>query len=425
MRSRKFSVGFMALAIVAYTLGVAIQAAAQTETVYFLFGRTPDNGYDSYSGVVRDSAGNFYGTTVGGGNHLSGTVYELSPNASGEYEETVLHNFQRYNSTDGWQPFSGVILDASGNVYGTAESGGTNGFGMVFELTPGSDGQWTETVLHNFTLKDGARPWSALIADASGNLYGTAAGGGKYASGVVFELMRVNGGWVETTLHDFNPHRGDGYTPIAGLTLDAEGNLYGTTSYCQCGYSNDGTVFELKHGAGGGWTEEILHSFINDGVQGFELNAGVTMDSEGNLYGATTLGGSGICNDIYGGGCGTVFKLAPLTDGTWAETTIHDFQYYTSDGILPYGTLVLDAAGNLYGTTVSGGAVGSGTVFELTRSNGAWTETILHNFFGFNPLPNKEGAVPYAGVVFDNSGNIYGTTNAGGYGSGVFFEITP
>jgi len=132
-------------------------------------------------------------------------VYELSPNASGEYEETVLHNFQRYNSTDGWQPFSGVILDASGNVYGTAESGGTNGFGMVFELTPGSDGQWTETVLHNFTLKDGARPWSALIADASGNLYGTAAGGGKYASGVVFELMRVNGGWVETTLHDFNP----------------------------------------------------------------------------------------------------------------------------------------------------------------------------------------------------------------------------
>jgi len=415
----------MVVAMVAFTLGASMYAAAQAEKTFFLFGRTPDNGYDSYSGVVRDSAGNFYGTTVGGGSHFSGTVYELSLNANGEYEETVLHNFQRYNSTDGWQPFSGVILDASGNVYGTAESGGTNGSGMVFELTPGSDGQWTETVLHNFTVLDGAHPWSALVMDASGNLYGTAAGGGKYASGVVFELMRVNGGWVETTLHDFNPHRGDGYTPIAGLTLDAEGNLYGTTSYCQCGYSNDGTVFELKRGAGGVWTEEILHSFINDGVQGFELNAGVTMNSAGNLYGATTLGGTGICNIDYGGGCGTIFELTRLPDGTWTETTIHDFQNTPNDGVLPFGNLVLDAAGNLYGATNLGGADGAGTAFELTPSNGTWNETLLHNFHGFSGLPNREGAIPYAGVTLDDSGNIYGTTSAGGYGAGVFFQITP
>jgi uncharacterized repeat protein (TIGR03803 family) len=423
MRSRKFSFGLMTVAVVAVALGAATHAAAQTESVVFNFGLFSGTGYYTYAGVVRDSAGNFYGTTIGGGTHLQGTVYELSPNGSGGYVETILHNFQRFNSTDGWRPVADVVLDASGNIYGTTVAGGTHDAGMVFELTPAGGGQWTETVLHNFAVTDGAGA-GALTMDAAGNLYGITGGGGRYAFGVVYELMRVNGGWVEKTLHDFNPHRGDGYYPQGGLTLDAQGNLYGTTSSCQCyNYNNDGIVFELKPAGGGEWTEEILHSFVNDGVQGFSLFAGVTFDSAGSLYGTTALGGTGTNNCPTG--CGTIFRLTPQADGSWSQTTLHNFQNNTWDGAYPNGNLALDVAGNIYGTTAAGGAYTQGTVFKLTQTNGVWNQTIVHNFSGTFGRQTPDGSQPYAGVIFDPSGNMYGTTSTGGRVAGTVFEITP
>jgi uncharacterized repeat protein (TIGR03803 family) len=412
----------MAFALVVLAVGAATQASAQ-EKVLFNFGEFSGTGEYTYAGVVQDSAGNLYGTTIGGGTHLQGTVYELSPNANGAYVETILHNFQRFNSTDGWRPVGGVILDASGNIYGTTSNGGTTDSGMVFELTPSGDGQWTETVLHNFAITDGAHP-GAVVMDASGNLYGITGAGGKYAYGVVFELMRVNGGWVEKTLHDFNPHKGDGYYPQAGLTLDAQGNLYGTTlSCCTSSYSNNGVVFELKHTAGGQWTEEILHSFVNDGVQGYNLLAGVAFDSAGNLYGVTAEGGTGTENCPTG--CGTVFELTPQSDGSWSLTTLHNFQNNNWDGAYPDGTPALDVVGNLYGTTSLGGAYNQGTVFKLMQSNGAWNQTIVHNFSGTFGRQTPDGSQPFAGVIFDPSGNILGTTSTGGRVAGVVFEITP
>ena len=424
MRRKKFSFGLTAVAIVALVFGAAARATAQTEKVLFNFGLFSGTGYYTYAGVVRDSAGNLYGTTIGGGTHLQGTVYELSPNGSGGYVETILHNFQRYDSTDGWRPVADVVLDASGNIYGTTSYGGTHNAGMVFELTPAGGGQWTETVLHNFAVTDGAGA-GALTMDAAGNLYGITGGGGKYAFGVVFELTRVNGGWVEKTLHDFNPHKGDGYYPQASLTLDAQGNLYGTTSSCHCfSYSNDGIVFELKHAGGGEWTEEILHSFVNDGVQGFNLQAGVIFDSAGNLYGATAEGGTAR-NNYCPSGCGTIFQLSPQTDGSWSQTTLHTFQNNNWDGSSPVATLAFDVAGNIYGTTGGGGAYNQGTVFKLTQSNGVWNQTIVHNFSGTFGRQTPDGGQPFAGVIFDPSGNMYGTTSTGGRVAGIVFEITP
>jgi uncharacterized repeat protein (TIGR03803 family) len=348
-------------------------------------------------------------------------VYELSPRTGGGYEEKILHNFDN-NGTDGYEPYNGVTLDNAGNLYGTTRLGGPYDDGTVFELTPTEGGQWIESVLHDFAYTDGASPWSNLAIDASGNLYGTTLLGGEYAAGAVFELIRVNGGWVEATVHSFNPNEGDGFNPYAGLTLDAEGNLYGTTSGCQCSYSNDGVVFELKHTAGDGWTEKVLHSFKNDEVQGYNLYAGVALDSSGNLYGATEGGGTGT---NCGGGCGTIFKLTPLPNGSWSQTTLHNFEDTNRDGAFPNGTLIVDAAGNLYGTTVSGGQYNGGTVFKLTLNNGVWDETVLHQFSG-DGGQGSDGNYVNAGVIFDPSGNIYGTTLEGGaHGGGIVFEIKP
>ena len=199
------------------------------------------------------------------------------------------------------------------------------------------------------------------------------------------ELTRVKGGWVEKTVHDFNPHKGDGYYPQAGLTLDAQGNLFGTTlSCCSSGYGNNGIVFKLKPTAGGGWTEEILHSFVNDGVQGFSPFAGVTFDSA--AISMERRRKVELAEEVAGNpcpsGCGTIFKLSPQPDGSWSQTTLHNFQNNKWDGAYPDGTLALDVAGNIYGTTGTGGAYTQGTVFKLTQANGVWNQTILHNFSG-------------------------------------------
>ena len=312
--------------------------------------------------------------------------------------EQVLHSFG--NGMDGQFPYAGLIFDTSGNLYGTTNFGGTYTFGTVFELTPIAGGGWTEKVLYSFgNGTDGAYPEAGLIFDAVGNLYGTTYGGGTYGTGTVFELTPTGGGsWTEKVLHNFNDNGTDGFYPYAGLIFDAAGNLYGTTS--QGGTYGDGTVFELTPAAGGVWTEKVLYSFNANGTDGTAPQAGLIFDAAGNLYGTTNQGGTYLS--------GTVFELTPAGGGVWTETVLHNFNDNGTDGAYPYAGLIFDGAGNLYGTTDGGGTYFGGTVFELTpAAGGSWTEKVLHNF---NPN-STDGYEPYAGLIFDAAGNLYGTTD--------------
>jgi uncharacterized repeat protein (TIGR03803 family) len=380
------------------------------------------NGRDGESpggSVIFDSAGNLYGTTVHGGASGVGNVYELSPQANGSWKEKVLHTF---DGADGDYPESSLIFDSAGNLYGTAAVGGAYGDGTVFELSPNADGSWKLTTLYSFGGKsdDGGAPMASLIFDVAGNLYGTTSGGGAYrGDGTVFELSPAGGSWTETVLYSFNGK--DGESPESSLIFDAAGNLYGTT-YSGGGFSA-GVVFELSPGANGKWTETVLHRFA--GQSGAGPYAALISDASGNLYGTTVGGGT------YG--VGTVFELSLATHGTWKEKVLHNFQNNGKDGIRPYGGVIFDKAGSLFGTTLNGGSVGGcaqlacGTAFELSSgTNGNWTEKILYRFiFG------TDGLEPSAGLVFGPTGNLYGTTGTGGSGCGshvhcgTVFEITP
>jgi uncharacterized repeat protein (TIGR03803 family) len=315
-------------------------------------------------GLILDFAGNLYGTANGGA-YGDGAVFELAHGSSGGWNETVLHSFNP-NAGDGQSPRASLILDAAGNLYGTTEYGGTGG-GTVFELTPTKQG-WTETILHNFgTATDGALPYSSLIRDSSGNLYGTTWKGGTKSSGTVFELTpELSGSWTEKILHSFTDTTTDGGFPYSGLILDVAGNLYGSTYYG--GPYDAGMVFELTRTASGRWTEKILHSFNNNGKDGHQPYASLIFDTKGNLYGATLYGGSGACNDgIFGSGCGTVFELVPQAGGHWKQTILHNFNDNDTDGIFPYASLTLDSNDNIFGTTYLGGAYDDGTVYEIKR----------------------------------------------------------
>ena len=259
---------------------------------------------------------------------------------------------------------------------------------------------WNEKVLHSFNDngQDGGTPEAGLIFDAAGNLYGTTLGGGTYGGGTVFELTpTAGGGWTEKVLYSFcsQPNCTDGAGPLAGLILDAAGNLYGTTSQggdyqCPSGtYTYCGTVFELKPIAGGGWTEQVLHSFDGSGTDGTYPSAGLIFDAAGNLYGTTQVGG------YYGGG--TVFELTPTAGGAWTENVL--FSFDGTGGAVPFAGLIFDGAGNLYGTTYEGGTYSNGTVFELTpTAGGGWTEQVLHGFGN-----GTDGYYPHAGLIFDKT----------------------
>ena len=416
MQSRKFSLGLTAAGLIALiNIGAPSPAVAQQfQLLYnFSFNSAP------FAGVIFDAAGNLYGTTADGGTYSNGTVYELSPQAGGGWAQTILHSFNN-NSVDGYEPYAGLAMDSTGNLYGTTRLGGSQNQGTAFELSL-EGGVWVEKVLHSFGSKsgDGTFPYSSLILDSAGNVYGTTQQGGSYRSGTVFELTRAaGGGWSERVLHSFNPNQGDGYNPYAGLVMDSGGNLYGTTYACNCSYSNLGTVFVLKRGASGGWSEKVLHSFVENGVDGTYPYAGLAIDPGGNLYGTTAKGGTGTAN--CGDGCGTVFKLTHLTGGIWKETILHNFAENATDGGFPVGSLSFDARGNLYGTTTFGGSFNDGTVFELTLQAGAWNEILLHSF------DQGDGDGPYGALVLDASGNVYGTAVGGSANDGGnVFEITP
>jgi len=408
-----------AVMITAIALGLDTNSSA-TDKYQVIYSFNGMEGGVGPLGLISDAAGNLYGTTQSTFTN-GGVVFKLSHDASGRWSETVLHTFQGMAN-----PASGLVFDKARNLYGTTQNGGTYGGGTVFKLTPEPDGKWSETVLHTFQGKNGANPNGELVIDRAGNLYGTTASGGGHNLGLVFKLApNTNGEWIETVLHDFQGT--DGATPSAGLIFDSAGNLYGTTYFG--GAHNNGTVFKLTPEPNGEWTETVLHSFQGppDGANPY---AGLIFDRVGNLYGTTT--GGGVASFL---GFGTVFKLAPEPNGEWTETVLHIFQATGNPpnpgpgGSAPYARLTFDRAGNLYGTAADGGSVGSaGVVFKLSpEANGRWIESVLHDFKG----PPTDGAGPMGALIIDAAGNLYGTTVSGGSGAcgawscGAVFQIRP
>jgi uncharacterized repeat protein (TIGR03803 family) len=391
-------------------LGAAasVPAPAQTDRMLHDFSDTPD-GANPASSLIRDAAGDFYGTTYAGGANGTGTVFKLDRTGA----LTVLHSFGPYPGEDGGGPDAGLIRDSAGNFYGTTYYGGAIGYGIVFKV----DVNGQETIMHAFGAgSDGALPTDSLVEGSAGNFYGTTNAGGAFNSGTVFEMDESGD---ERVLYSFSG-QADGGTPAGGLIRDEAGNLYGTTTYGGSGpcdvarATGCGVVFKLD--ANG--SETVLHSFSK--VDGAHPCASLARDSAGNLYGTTSNGGA---HDR-----GVVFQL----NGSGKETVLYSFA--GPDGAWPYANVIRDAAGNLYGTTRFGGISsynctgGCGTVFEISPSG---TETMLYKFGG---AANRDGANPVSGLIKDPAGNLYGTTEYGGtpacdsdpsLGCGAVFRLTP
>jgi uncharacterized repeat protein (TIGR03803 family) len=350
------------------------------------FGSTGDALSGPTCTLLADSAGNFYGTAGSGGSDSLGGIFEL---AAGSSTLTTLASF---NINNGDTPDGGLVADSSGNLYGVAVSGGSNGAGDIFELVKG---QSTITDLANFNNTNGANPEAGLIMDSSGNLFGVASGGGASSQGTVFELQ--NGTHSITVIATFSGEHG-GNEPDGQLFMESSGNLYGTTA--DGGANGDGTVFEVAKYSG---TATILASF--NGTDGTAPQGGVIMDSVGDLFGAATGGGANRDGAIY-----------ELPANSSSITLLASFN--GSDGSSPYfGSLLMDAAGDLFGTTHGGGGFGDGGVFELAA--GATTITLLGPFEGFN------GSTPDGGLIVDSAGNLYGTVGSGASAdNGGVFEVT-
>ncbi|HSY13630.1 MAG TPA: choice-of-anchor tandem repeat GloVer-containing protein [Verrucomicrobiae bacterium] len=383
---------------------------AQSYTVIHNF--AGQDGAYPFTGLTIDSTGRLYGTTFAGGNNRYGTVFSLAGSTL-----TTLYNFA--DGTDGAGPIARVTFGPDGALYGSTSAGGAgtclaaNGYrgcGTVYKLSPPRGPQpglpaWNATILFRFNETNGAYPQGQLTFDSSGNILGTAVNGGSWGWGLIYELSPSNGGWSQNILYQAR-NDGDGQYPWGGITLDRSGNLYGV--FTGGGPSGWGAVYKLER-SGSGWEESTLHGFSFHGDDGAAPQSGLVMDNSGNLYGATV--------HMSNGG-GTAYELNP-SGGGWN----YDFVYGFSGGIDlgPYDNLVMDAAGNLYGTTFADGRYGYGNVFKLTRTSGGWSYQSLHDFTG-----GSDGGSPMCQLVFDASGNIYGTASAGGqYHYGVIFKITP
>jgi uncharacterized repeat protein (TIGR03803 family) len=445
--SRKFSFRVApAIVLAAFAAAAGGNAQAKEKVIHYFTGW---DGNGPTGSLTLDAFGDIYGTTVGGGftsgfcpQFGCGTVFRLSRTPDGGLKETVLHRFTG-GPHDGHAPIGGVVFDAAGALYGAADSGGLHNWGAVFKLSPTAAGEWDKTEIYDFIgAGDGGNPVSGLIFDDAGNLYGTTqVGGGSGSYGTVFELSpRPSGAWSETVLHNFSGK--DGWYPNSGLTRDADGNLYGTAqggnfaNPAVCGTGGCGVVYELSPGGGGVWTETVLYAFsAHDGAGPI---GGVILDSFGNLYGTASYGGR--LKGCMGLGCGVVYELSPKAGG-WSETVIRTFEPGTTGfgdygGAWPRAGLTIDASGNLYGTATLGGrsdctffGSGCGVVFKLSPgSTGAWKETVLHAIYG-----PANGVNPDSSLIFDATGHLLGSADYGGSfgvgcglpGCGVLYEVTP
>ncbi|MGA2906035.1 MAG: choice-of-anchor tandem repeat GloVer-containing protein [Candidatus Korobacteraceae bacterium] len=406
----------VAVVFTAFAVNIPV-AQAQTYQVIHNFTGGAD-GADPQAGLAIDQRGNLYGTATGGGSGGAGTVFKLA-HAGSSWPLTPLYGFS--SGYDGSYPLGPVTIGPDGSLYGTTLAGGSTqgrycedgGCGVVFRLRPSPTPPpavftpWQETVLIAFDATDGNEPvYPQLLFDQTGNLYGTTQFGGGNIGGNVFELTPSGGSWTETVLYDGFGNGATGDQPLSGVVMDSTGNLYGTTSVGGAG--GDGVVYELSP-TQYGYVQTILHSFSN-GDDGGLPYGGLVMDQGGNLYGGTVSGGSA--------GCGVIYELSP-SNGGWTFTTIFAFSPPSCAGG-PFETLTLDAAGNLYGTAYGDGANGFGMVFKLSQSNGIWTLTDLHDFSSGTEY------FPYGAVTLGADGNLYGTASEGGaYGHGVVWEITP
>ena len=403
--------------ILAFAMLTAYSMQAQNFSVLHYFTGGTD-GASPYAAVTVARAGVLYGTAESGGAHGVGTVFKLTQ-VNSNWVFSPLYEFTGVSG--GSFPYGGVVVGPNGALYGTTFGGSVNGpYGTVFELTPpptfcrSITCYWNENVLHTYTGPDGSGPQTEnLVFDSSGNIYGTTGGGGLYNSGTAFQLTPSGGGgYTESILHSFG-NGTDGRDPLAGIVFDTAGNIYGTTERGGTGSPQDchgscGTVYQLMP-SNGGWVENILVNF--DVTNGQTPYGNLIIDSSGDLYGTTASGGQN--------GGGIVFKLAP-SGGGFTYSVLYSFGSCGSRG-----GLAMDAAGNFFGVCNAGGAFQDGWIFELTNCSQGCSVVDLHDFSG------SDGNGPYGAPTLDASGNLYGTTLSGGTGScngggcGVVWEITP
>ena len=407
------AIAALVIAIV-FSLGAVVPQVAQAQTYKVIHDFTGGiDGSFPQAGLAMDRAGNLYGTASEGGNAGFGTAFRLVHSGS-KWIFYPIYSFK--GGYDGGNPLGPLTIGPDGAFYGTTLDGGSSACGgdcgVVFRLRPPATAPpsaftpWDETVLYAFTGLDGSEPvYPQLLFDQAGNLYGTTQFGGSNQGGAVFELTPSGGGWTEKVLYGgFIGNGASGSQPYSGVVMDSAGNLYGTTSIS--GSGGDGVVYELSP-TQYGWVQTILHSFRN-GSDGGLSYGGLVMDQAGNLYGGTVSGGTG--------DCGVIYELSP-SNGGWTFAPIYNLP---PCGGGPFETLTIDASGDIYGTAYADGAGGGGMVFKLSKSNGTWTLTDLHDFSFHTEY------FPYGAVTVGANGNLYGTASGGGaYGHGVVWEITP
>jgi uncharacterized repeat protein (TIGR03803 family) len=399
----------LALILTASFVGSSrLASASDSIQTLHSFSGPPDGEFPTGT-IIMDATGNLYGTTFSGGDkgYDGGTVFELSPADGGGWVETTLHRFT--GGPDGRNPFAGLVMDRQGNLYGTAGDGGRQdcssyGCGTVFRLAPSTGGTWKFSILHQFSGPDGATPYPGLVMDGSGNIFGATQAGGSSGVGVIYEMAVLpDGGFSFSLVHDFTNGADSGLPNVP--TLGPAGTLYGTT----LGSNDHPTAFELVPTGKEEWKFKLIYTF-QGGLQSGP-NGPMIFDDAGNLYGITFGGGSS--------GEGTAFELSPGSDGKWTKTLLYNFPG-SAGGTNPIGPLVFDAADNLYGTTQYGNLY-YGSVFELSpNSPSGWTATTLQIFSGANG-DNAQG-----GVLRDAEGNLYGVTQYGGqHQDGIVYELTP
>ena len=438
MRKRDHSLGLFCKPVPAialtFLLFSAQTAGAQTFSVVHAFNAS-EGGFP-VSGLTGDEAGNMYGTAQLGGNTQAcpvdgcGAVYQLAKQGSSWTFKTV-YRFEGPATGDGAQPMGRLTVAPDGTLYGTTFYGGINaytgtcaniglhsGCGTIFRLRPSfepckdADCEWNEEVLYTFQdLDTGIHPTSEVVLDAAGNLYGTTFIGGRFGYGVVYQLSPADGRWAYRVIHDMGSD-GEGAEPFGGLVMDSAENLFGATS--MGGSGGGGVIFQLSP-VSDGWHFGTLYNIGSNKSDGFGPYGTLIMDQSGNLFGSTVGGGA---NDG-----GTVFELARSGDRSLYSVLAdlpHGASYYHDAG--PHDKLMMDAAGNLYGTTSQDGAHLQGSAFELINSPTGYAYTSLHDFGS----EHDRIFYPWSNLVFDSQGNLYGTAQGGGSGKvGAIFEISP